>query len=163
LTSFSLPTFSRLSPRIARAQREHQQLQAYFTRHRSDVERGDWGALSAVSLGVHNVYNGIEDILMSLARDVDGSVPFGPTMHQDILDQMAAEISGIRPPLLPMPLYEALTELKGFRHLVRHKYGFDLQPERVIENFMRLNIAFADVTKAVVGLHDLLHVNQSGH
>ncbi len=25
-------------------------------------------ALSAVSLGIHNVYNGIEDILMSLAR-----------------------------------------------------------------------------------------------
>ena len=100
---------------------------------------------------------------MSLARDVDGSVPFGPTMHQDILDQMAAEISGIRPPLLPMPFYEALTELKGFPHLVRHKYGFDLQSERAIENVMRLDIAFPDVTKAVIRLHDLLSADQSGH
>jgi uncharacterized protein YutE (UPF0331/DUF86 family) len=156
MTSFSLPAFSRLSPRIARAEREHHQLQAYFRLHRQDVERGDWGALSAVSLGVHNVYNGIEDILISLARDVDGAIPLGPTMHQDILDQMAAEISGIRPALLDEPLYEALTELKGFRHLVRHKYGFDLHPERVVENVLRLDGAFPQVIKAVVWLHGLL-------
>jgi hypothetical protein len=118
---FTLAEFSRLSPRLDRCERELGQLSDFFDRHRRDVLAGDWGAVSAVSLGVHNVYNGIEDILMSLARDLDGSAPKGPTLHQDVLDQMASELAGRRPPLLSPDLHIQLTELKGFRHLVRHK------------------------------------------
>jgi len=85
---FTLAEFSRLSPRLDRCERELGQRSDFFDSHRRDVLEGDWGAVSAVSLGVHNVYNGIEDILMSLARDLDGSAPKGPTLHQDVLDQM---------------------------------------------------------------------------
>lgn len=90
---FRLPEFSRLAPRLDRSARELGQLLDFYSRHEAEVAAADWGALSAVSLGVHNVYNGIEDILMSLARDLDGSAPSGPTVHQDILDQMAAAIA----------------------------------------------------------------------
>src|SRR3546814_9943954 len=98
---------------------------------------GEWGATTAVSLGIHNVYNGVEDVLLSLANDVDGLVPSGPTMHQDVLDQMSAEVAGTRPAVLDAELYQSLSELKGFRHLVRHRYGFNLKPEQVKENFNR--------------------------
>src|SRR3546814_6541199 len=89
---------------------------------------GEWGATTAVSLGIHNVYNGVEDVLLSLANDVDGLVPSGPTMHQAVLDQMSAEVAGTRPAVLDAELYQSLSELKGFRHLVMHRCDFYLKP-----------------------------------
>ncbi|MDH4415000.1 MAG: hypothetical protein QE484_16955 [Rhizobium sp.] len=156
MTPFTLAEFSRLSPRLDRCDRELGQLSDFFARHRGDVLAGDWGAVSAASLGVHNVYNGIEDILMSLARDLDGSAPTGPTLHQDILDQMASELAGRRPALLSPDLHMQLTELKGFRHLVRHKYGFDLKPEKVVDNVERLQHVFPTFAKRLKDLHDQL-------
>ena len=152
MIAFSVPAFARLSPKISRAERELIQIDEYYRGHSELVSDGDWGALAAVSLGIHNVYNGIEDILLGIAKDVDGSVPTGATMHQDILDQMAADVSGIRPALLAERLYVALGELKGFRHLVRHRYGFDLKAEKVIENLHRLQDIFPALLEAVVGL-----------
>ncbi len=131
-------------------------MQDFFERHQVDVIAGDWGAVSAVSLGVHNVYNGIEDILMSLARDLDGSAPAGPSVHQDILDQMASELASRRPALLSPDLHGELTELKGFRHLVRHKYGFDLKPEKVVDNVERLQRVYPVFAQRLSDLHDLL-------
>jgi uncharacterized protein YutE (UPF0331/DUF86 family) len=140
MTAFSLPIFAKLSPRIARVERE------------LEVAGGDWGAMSAVSLGIHNVYNVIEDILLSLARDVDGSVPTDASTRQDIVGQMAADVAGTRPALLDLDLYEALTEIKGFRHLVRHTYGFDRKPEKVIENLKLLEKVFPEFIAAVTEL-----------
>ncbi len=152
MTSFSLPEFAKLSPRIARAERELAQMEQYYASHSAEVADGDWGAVAAVSSGIHNVYNGIEDILLSIARDVDDYVPTGGSAHQDILDQMAAEITGTRPALLDLELYDALFELKGFRHLVRHKYGFDLKPDKVATNLELLKSAFPAFIDAVIRL-----------
>lgn len=152
MTRFSLPEFAKLSPRIARAARELAQMEEYYAGHAAEVVEGDWGALAAVSSGIQNVYNGIEDILLSIAKDIDIYVPTGGSAHQDILDQMAAEIAGVRPPLLDTELYEALFELKGFRHLARHKYGFDLKPEKVVTNLALLKSAFPAFIDAVTRL-----------
>jgi len=152
MTSFSLPVFARLSPKIARAERELAQMGQYYESHSVEVADGDWGAMSAVSSGIHNVYNGIEDVLLSIARDVDDAVPTGASAHQDVLDQMAADVAGTRPALLDRGLYEALTELKGFRHLVRHRYGFDLKPDKVIENLQLLQNIFPAFIAAVTEL-----------
>ena len=156
MTPFSLPEFAKLSARIARAERELSLMQQYFQSHASEVEAGDWGAVSAISAGIHNVYNGIEDILHSIARDVDDYVPSGASAHQDILDQMAAEIAGTRPALLDPALYDGLFELKNFRHMVRHKYGIDLRPDRVMENLDLLNRIFPRFIQAVVTLEQAM-------
>ena len=152
MTSFSLPVFARLSPKIARAERELAQMVQYYESHSVEVADGDWGAMSAVSSGIHNVYNGIEDILLSIARDVDDAIPTGASAHQDVLDQMAADVAGTRPPLLERGLYEVLTELKGFRYLVRHRYGSDLKPDKVIENLKLLQNVFPAFIAAVTEL-----------
>ncbi len=104
MTSFSLPTFSRLTPKILRAERELAQMQQFYEKQAKALADGDWGAMAAVSAGIHTVYNGIKDILLSLARDIDDAVPTGPSAHQDVLDQMAAEIAGTRPALLDLDL-----------------------------------------------------------
>lgn len=156
MTAFRHPAFAKLSPKIDRAATELQEVERYLSNHSSEVLAGEWGAISAISLGIHNIYNGIEDILLSLAKDVDGLVPNGPSMHQDALDQMSAEIGGIRPAVLGPDLYEALTELKGFRHLVRHRYGFDLKAERVQEHLVRVRDVFPSFVAAVVSLEKVL-------
>lgn len=161
MTPFRLPAFAKLSPRLARTAREFAQMEDYYARHAGEVAAGDWGAVSAVSSGIHNIYNGIEDALLNIAKDVDDYVPTGGSAHQDILDQMAAEIAGIRPALLDAALYDALFELKGFRHLVRHKYGIDLKPERVIENLTRLRMVFPAFLEAIARLEALLSSDES--
>jgi uncharacterized protein YutE (UPF0331/DUF86 family) len=156
MTTFRHPAFARLSQKIDRATKELSEVEIYLATHAPEVSAGEWGALSAISLGIHNVYNGIEDILLSLAKDVDGMAPSGPTMHQDVLDQMVAEIAGVRDAVLDPALYETLTELKGFRHLVRHRYGFDLKSEKVRENLDRTREALPSVVAAVVLLERTL-------
>jgi hypothetical protein len=152
MTSFSLPEFAKLSPRIARTMRELSQMEQYYDAHSAELLQGEWGALAAVSSGIHNIYNGIEDILLSIAKDVDDYVPTGSSAHQDILDQMASEIAGTRPALLGSELYDVLLEIKGFRHLVRHRYGFDLKPDRVVANFERTRFALPAFVDAVIQL-----------
>ena len=156
MTAFKHPAFAKLSPKIDRATRELRQIEEYLSEHYSEMALGEWGAIAAVSLGVHNIYNGIEDVLLSLANDVDDLVPKGPSMHQDVLDQMSTEIAGIRPAVLGPALYEALGELKGFRYLVRHRYGFDLKTDKVQENLDRAREAFPAFVEAIVSLERTL-------
>jgi hypothetical protein len=110
MKTFRHPAFAKLSPKLDRAENELRLVSSYASAHQNEVSAGEWGAPGAVSPGIHNVYNGIEDILLSLANDVDGLVPRGPAVHQDVLDQMSAPIAGIRPALLGSGLYEALCE-----------------------------------------------------
>ncbi|MER9683299.1 hypothetical protein NKJ23_28960 [Mesorhizobium sp. M0184] len=156
MTAFKHPAFAKLSSKIDRAAKELQQIEEYLAAHRSELSRGEWGAVAAVSLGVHNVYTGIEDILLSLSNDIDGLVPQGPTMHQDVLDQMSAEIAGIRPAVLDPELYRSLSALKGFRDLVRHRHGFDLKTAKVQESLDRVKEAFPSLVEAIVYLESTL-------
>jgi uncharacterized protein YutE (UPF0331/DUF86 family) len=92
-----------------------------------------WGMSVSIGAGVRNVYNGMEDIMKSIAKDIDGYVPGGEVWHQDLLDQMAAE-SSERDPLLDAELYDGMCALKSFRHVVNHNYGAALKLEKVYEN-----------------------------
>lgn len=155
------PAFAKLSAKIGRAERELRQVEHFVAENGDRLAKGEWGALSAVSLGIHNVYNGIEDVLLSIANDVDGFVPHGPTLHQDLLDQTSVEVAGIRPPLIDPDLYHELSELKGFRHLVRHRYGLDLDPERVSDNVERMRKTFPAFVAAIVQLERYLASEES--
>lgn len=131
--------------------------------HADEVSEGHWEPTSAISLGIHNIYNGIEDIMLSLAKDIDGLVPSGSTTHQDILDQMVSEISGTRPAVIDIDLYESLTEFKGFQHLVRHRYGFDLRADKVPDNLDRIRQALPAFLEAVVSLERTVVEENTDH
>ena len=84
-----------------------------------DLDRpaNEWGRGSALALGIHNIYNGIEDVMLNLANDIDGYVPTGELAHQDLLDQMSAAIEGRRCRARLRTLW-LLVELKGFGTLL---------------------------------------------
>ena len=87
--------------------------------------------LDAVALNLHNFYNGIERILEIIATVIDKKIPEGDKWHQNLLQQMTKEISGIRPAVISINSYEYLNEYRRFRHLVRNIYAFELDADRL--------------------------------
>lgn len=94
---------------------------------------GDDGYWDGVVLNLHGFYTGVERILETIAREVDGSVPAGPHSHPDLLVQMAAELPGRRPAVISHGCRHCLEEYRAFRHLVRNVYAFSLRPQRLDE------------------------------
>ena len=154
MISSSHPAFAKLGPKLERVQREIDSLDDFLRRYDSLVPEmiSEWGRTTAVASAVANAYNGIEDVLTNIARDIDGAVPQGESWHQDLLDQMRAELRDTRTALLDERLHGLLTELKGFRHRVRHNYGFDLDTEKSNENLERLREAFPAFVEALRNL-----------
>jgi hypothetical protein len=162
MVEFRSPSFAKLSKKLERAQSELAKLAKHAVDRRDAILSDDWEAATAAATGLHNVYNGIEDILLNIAKDVDGSVPEGSSMHQDLLDQMAVEIPDLRYALLSDDLLKDLTELKGFRHLVRHRYGMDLIGSKVMENVQRMERTFPEFVVALEALENALLAEPDG-
>ncbi|GFP23827.1 hypothetical protein HKBW3S09_01292, partial [Candidatus Hakubella thermalkaliphila] len=51
--------------------------------------------------------------------------------HRELLKRMQLDVPGIRPRLLSKESYLILDELRGFRHIFRHSYDYELAPDRV--------------------------------
>ena len=51
--------------------------------------------------------------------------------HVELLRRMTLDIEGFRPPLISQSAYDALDELRRFRHLFRSAYRIHLDPERL--------------------------------
>ena len=84
-------------------------------KERSTVE------LAAIATFLHNIYNGIENILKQVLKAKDAKIPKSETSHKDLLDISVS--NGIIPEKLSDQLYEYLT----FRHFFVHAYGFMLE------------------------------------
>ena len=84
-------------------------------KERSTVE------LAAIATFLHNIYNGIENILKQVLKAKGTEIPKSETSHKDLLDFSVS--NGIIPEKLSDQLYEYLT----FRHFFVHAYGFMLE------------------------------------
>ena len=84
-------------------------------KERSTVE------LAAIATFLHNIYNGIENILKQVLKSRGNEIPKSETSHKDLLDIFVSD--GIIPEKLSDQLYEYLT----FRHFFVHAYGFMLE------------------------------------
>ncbi len=96
-----------------------------------------WVVNTTLSAGVSGLYTGMEDVLRGLLALVDEYVPGGERSHQDILDQASVNVDGLRPAIIGQEVYDALVDLKGFRHFERHNYGFRFDGFLVEENEVR--------------------------
>ena len=106
---------------------------------------GDEDYLDGAALNLHSFYAGIERIFEVIAREIDKSMPTGPEWHRNLLIQMSAEISNTRPAVIDRSTRNCLDEYRGFRHLVRNIYTFNLRPSRVEELVTDLRPCYATV------------------
>ncbi len=118
--------------------------------HASQQPENEEHFLAAAALDLHGFYTGVERLLELIARDVDQSVPSGPTWHRDLLAQLALPISPLRPAVLSPETHGRLSDYLAFRHIIRNVYTFDLKLDRVAELTRGLRRAFEMVS------HDLL-------
>jgi hypothetical protein len=87
--------------------------------------------VDATALNLHGFYAGLERLLEVIADGVDQAKPAGAHWHDELLRQMTAEIPGVRPPVLSQETRERLDRYRGFRHVVRNVYTYNLDPEQI--------------------------------
>ena len=92
---------------------------------------GDDGYLDGLALNLHTFYTAMESCFEDVARTVDGGTPGGANWHQELLQQMAADMKGLRPRVIGRATKDCLDEYRAFRHLVRNIYTFNLKPDRL--------------------------------
>jgi hypothetical protein len=130
LTSALLPLVGRIEQSLSDLQNVVSRAEALDQKYRTT---SDDGYLDGVALNLHTFYSAIERILEDIARTIEGSVPAGPDWHRDLLIQMSAKIPEVRPPVIRRETRSLLDEYRGFRHVVRNVYTFNLQAARVVE------------------------------
>lgn len=84
---------------------------------------------SAIGYYLHCFYNGCENIFRSVALFFENN-PGPQTWHSDILKRMKLSVPGFRPAVINEELFRLLNDFRGFRHIFRHSYTFDLDWER---------------------------------
>jgi len=87
--------------------------------------------LDGVALNLHGFYSGLEHVFEKIASLVDESIPTGANWHQELLRQMNIEVPGVRPAVISAELRTELEEYRGFRHIVRNVYTYQLNPEKL--------------------------------
>jgi len=112
--------------KIARLEQEFDQAEPKL-----EFPPGDVGGYDRAAIGyfLHNFYNGCENIFRSIARFFENDL--GPqTWHADLLKRMKLDIENYRPAVIDEELYALLEDFRGFRHVFRHSYSFELDWER---------------------------------
>ena len=81
--------------------------------------------LAAIGTFLHNIYNGIENILKQITHLKNIEIPKSDSWHKDLLNLSVSK--GIISEELSDRLYEYLT----FRHFFIHSYGFMLEEKHL--------------------------------
>ncbi|MEW6102367.1 MAG: hypothetical protein AB1630_00885 [bacterium] len=81
--------------------------------------------LSAIATFLHNIYNGIENILKQILQEKNIKIHKSDAWHKDILNTPVSK--GIISEGLSIKLYECLT----FRHFFIYAYGFMLEEAQI--------------------------------
>jgi uncharacterized protein YutE (UPF0331/DUF86 family) len=81
--------------------------------------------LAAIGTFLHNIYNGIENILKQTTRIKGIETPKSESWHKDLINLSVSK--GIISEELSEKLYEYLT----FRHFFIHSYGFMLEEKHL--------------------------------
>ncbi|MEM9976815.1 MAG: hypothetical protein AAF808_04220 [Cyanobacteria bacterium P01_D01_bin.2] len=112
-----------------------------------------------VALNLHSFYTGAERILEEIAKEIDDSVPDGAGWHRNLLMQVSAELSSIRPAVISRGTRHCLDEYRGLIHIVQNIYTFNLRPSRLRELVTDLPRCYgslkADIDSFCVFLNEL--------
>jgi hypothetical protein len=141
-----LPELARL---VERAQQGWQRAQ----------RSGDQLYLDGVALNLHGFYAGLERLFGLIASGVHGDLPQGANWHQVLLHRMACEAPGVRPAVISASAERALEEYRGFRHVVRHLYTFQMDPARMERLAEQAPLVLAQVSSDLTAFAEFLEVH----
>lgn len=96
-----------------------------------DSGRAGFRDLAPIAYALHNVYNALENTFEQISRTFENHVADPAQWHKELLSKMFLEIPHVRPAVLPETLRAHLSDLRGFRHVFRHGYDFELDAEKL--------------------------------
>jgi uncharacterized protein YutE (UPF0331/DUF86 family) len=85
----------------------------------------------ALAFQLHNLYCAIEDVFLLIAEAFENRICRDGGWHVQLLSRMRQEIPGVRPSVIDGTDVKALDELRGFRHVFRHAYAIEIDPEKL--------------------------------
>lgn len=112
-------------------------------------EEPDQFSTRALASYVDDFYSGIERICERIAITLDGDLPTGEQWHRTLLYQMGQSRDN-RPPLFSQNLLSNTDEYRRFRHRLRHIYGYELEPARVVTLAQKAISLSEDIREAVM-------------
>ena len=112
--------------------------------------------VDAAALNLHGFYAGLERLFEFIADGIDRSKPTGPNWHQELLRQMGASISAVRPEVISSEVRDQLDRYRGFRHVVRNVYTFSLDAEQIGLLIKRLQPVAEQTTNELLAFADFL-------
>lgn len=101
---------------------------------------------NTIATDLADVYKGVENIFLRIAREVDMHVPRGSRWHKNLLAQMA-EKRPERCPVISGDTRRELEELLEFRHKVNNIYGKELKYEKTLPHAKSIDELFASVSE----------------
>jgi hypothetical protein len=99
------------------------------------------------SLQVGTIFEDIVAMLMG---------KFGGERHTSLLRQMTVEMGKLCPAVIEINTRQCLDEFRGFRHIVRHVYTFNLRPARLAELVHDAPNCLANLTADLLAFADFL-------
>ena len=101
---------------------------------------------NTIATDLADIYRGIENIFLRIAREVDMHVPTGSRWHKNLLAQMA-EQRAERSPVVSEKTHLRLKKLLEFRHKVNNIYGEALIYEKTEPHAKSIDALFANVSQ----------------
>ena len=95
---------------------------------------------------LHSLYSAFENIFQNVAAKFENSIDDQGRWHSQLVERMKLDLMPIRPALLNQKSYDAIDELRRFRHMFRHAYSVQLDPYR-LELVVRKAKALKEVYK----------------
>ena len=92
---------------------------------------------------LHDLYAGIERILVRIAHELNGGVPQAEQWHQQLIEDMRLDIPEVRPAVIDSALARTLGEYLRCRHVFRNVYGSTLEVGRLRPLEQRLPVTLA--------------------
>ena len=121
---------------------------------------GDDYYLDGVALNLHSFYSGTERIFKLIAANVDDMLPKGENWHQELLKQMAEEITEVRPAVISDSVRLDLDEYRGFRHIVRNVYTYKFDSVRIERPTEKADQLFVRVRAELLGFAGFLEADK---
>ena len=115
--------------------------------------------MAAISSIIHSFYNGLENIFMVIAKEVDEDFPSGEFWHTKLLKQMT-EANNYRKAVLSEELLTDLREYLGFRHFHRHSYSFHLDWNELEKLSNAVNEKWKEIKNNLIEFIDSLNPDE---
>lgn len=80
---------------------------------------------------LHNLFSAFENMFVTIASVFENSIDDTGRWHSQLLERMALDAMPLRPKVISDDAFDALDELRRFRHLFRHAYSKRLHADRL--------------------------------